>query len=112
MLLPAPVAPTMAMHSPGCDLEVDSVEHRRLGSVAEGDVLEIGRVPAPGSSGIGCGGTADFQRRVEHFEHALGAGQAGLNAVGDIRDLADLVGELLRAGWRTRTDPSPRAQLP
>ena len=38
----------------------------------------------------------DFQRRIEHFEHPLGAGQAGLNAVGDVRDLADLVGKLLQ----------------
>src|SRR5438105_4772319 len=37
----------------------------------------------------------DFFGRIEHFEHSLGAVEAGLNRVGDVGDLPHLVGKLI-----------------
>ncbi len=90
----------------GRDLEAQVLEDRLTRFVRELHVIES-NPPLRSVDSNGMRRAEDFDRRVEHLEDALSAGQAALNAVGDIRDLANLVGEFIK---QVRKDEQARAE--
>jgi hypothetical protein len=76
-------------------MEIEVVDQRRVGRVAERDVLERNRsnrlVEEDRASRVG-----DLLGLIEQLEDALGRGDRGLQDVGDTRRLDDREGELAR----------------
>src|SRR4051812_39501146 len=78
--------------------------------VIEADVLEFD-MAAGASQRFWIFGCLNFQRSIEHFENPLGAREARLDAVGDVRNLAHLIGELLQE-IDEHEQPGAKSQLP
>ncbi len=90
------------------DVEIHPAQDAVLADVVEVDVLEAHVAPRPWQPHEAVRlGVGDLHRRVEHLEHPPRPGQAGLDAVGDVRNFEHLVGELLE---QPREHHQPRTE--
>ena len=81
MVLPAPVGPDDGDGLAGLDDQVEVVDERHVGHVAEGDVVEDDLAGGRARGRWGCGDVRDLLRLVEQLEDALGRGHRGLEHV-------------------------------
>ena len=96
MVLPAPVGPDDGDGLTGLHVEVEVVDQRRVGKVAERHVLERDVAARVLERLIGAAGSALFFGLVEQLEDALGRRRRRLQDVHDAGHLRDGHRELAR----------------